>query len=159
MCGFKAGPFDSFSDGAIHVAVDSCSSFVSCLTQPHLTSDNAVWLIEKRAVPAFKKVGHHIDAVATSSSRVFGPTVWTFLANSSIKSHSGKGMGRGYIECFKTAVEKDFVLGQVCDREFNDFNGLRTAFNEWWRAYNEAPLDGFPNFGKSPSAMLRKPAA
>ena len=75
------------------------------------------------------------------------------------KSHSGKGLGRGYIERFKTAVEKDFVLGQVCDREFNDFKDLRTAFNEWWRAYNEAPLDGFPNFGKSPSAMLRKPAA
>ena len=152
----KAGPFDGLGERIIYVAIDSCSSYASCSIFRSLTAENAIWLLENRAIPSLGNKGHRVQAVSTLSARAFEPLFSTFLTKRKINRHSGKGAGRGFIERFKAIVEKEFVLGPLCNRKYNDIKELRAAFKDWLRSYNKAPLDGFPNFGQSPMSMLGK---
>ena len=72
-----------------------------------------------------------------------------------IKRNANKGEA-GSLQRFEQAIANDFVPNVANNEVFDDPSALRLAFKKWLAVYNDTPLHGFPNYGKSPKACFAR---
>ena len=152
------GPFTKLGTLQLHVLIDSYSSHAFASIWDARSAKNALWLLEKRVLPYFKKRNIRVAEISTSKRIEFRTVYEQRLTQLTIKQvRRSNASSSGFIERFADELEVKFVNGDPCrDNVFPDLNGLREAFKLWLADYNSSPLEGFPTFGAAPYEVFHR---
>ena len=150
------GPFTKLGTLELHVLIDSCSSYAFASIREQRTAKNALWLLDERVVPFFKKHRAKLAVISTSKGDEFRSAFEQRISELGLKKvRRSSAATCGFIERFAKSLNEQFTNGNPCrESVFGDIGEIREAFKTWLKNYNAAPLPGFPTYGRAPRELF-----
>lgn len=147
--------FISSRDGIKYYAnilIDSFSSFASARLQDSDTSGADLEFLRETSLPFFKATGISVSKVLTD----LNPRYKTIPNSLHYPWRCSAARHFGFIEYFKREIRQNFMKKMLSNGPLPPLDQLNAEFEKWLYDYNHTENRGFPNFGKSPMAMIEE---
>ena len=144
----------------MHLAIDASSGYAFARIDPGITAAAVAKLLTANVLPFFEKYDISLRAVSISNRKISAEAKRDHL-RAVLNDHQVKQLlwnddrrVSGFGERFLRAAKAEFVKSSLACKSHQSLEELRESFRVWRQAYNKQELQGYPNFGRSPSALI-----
>lgn len=146
----------------LYAVIDTCSNYAICrfnLIEHPAEANN---LLYNEAYPVYKDSGSLINRVlantkykrrlSASLGEIDYDESWKEFYN--LEEEDKIPKTNGFKDRFRKKVNDEFINGKMKSFDDVSIEKLNDLFSQWLKEYNDNPIQGFPNYGRSPEEIF-----